>query len=280
MIPPWTTTFPPALNPDAYPPTLAPRGPMEFRAQRSAQMLLADPKISFEELIEYKHSTRMALADRLLEDLLRAVREQGSPLAQRAAAVLTHWDRQANATSRGAVLFATWAEMTDFDHLFAVPWSEADPLTTPTGLADPAAAVAALEAAATQVEANYGALDVPWGQVYRLRSGTLDFPANGAEGWLGVFRTLDFGPDPDQRFRAIGGDSFVAVIEFAHPVRARVLNSSGNASQPGFTPSGNQLEQFAAQELRPVWRSPAEIKRHLTQVSKLKPESASGTPLI
>jgi len=42
------------------------------------------------------------------------------------------------------VLFAFWAEAIDFDNLFANPWSDRFPLTTPDGLADPAGAVAAL----------------------------------------------------------------------------------------------------------------------------------------
>lgn len=266
--PPWTTTFPTVLSPNDYPPTLAPRGPMSFRAQRSAQMLMSDPKISFEELIEYKHSTRMALADRILDDLLTAAREQGSPLAQKAAEVLAHWDRQAEAESRGALLFATWAEMTNLDELFAVPWRETAPLTTPSGLADPAAAVALLEKAAIQVKSTYGSLDVPWGEAFRLRLGDLDLPASGAEGWLGVFRTLNFIPDQAQDFRAIGGDSFVAAIEFSQPIRAKTLTSYGNSSQPRLTQSHEQLKHFAAQELHPVWRSRSEIKQHLSLITR------------
>src|SRR5690349_23696774 len=42
---------------------------MHFRAQRSARMLMEDLKISFDELVRYKHSTRMELADRILDDL-------------------------------------------------------------------------------------------------------------------------------------------------------------------------------------------------------------------
>ena len=65
--PPWTTTFPLALNPAEFPPYMAPRR-MSFRAQRSARMLAEDKEISFEELVHYKHSTRMELADRILDE--------------------------------------------------------------------------------------------------------------------------------------------------------------------------------------------------------------------
>lgn len=260
--PPWTTTFPLALDPDDYPPYMAPRGPMNFRAQRSAQMLSEDEQLSFQEIVKYKHSTFMELADRLLDDLIPAAR-QGSSRARRAANVLNVWDRQADADSRGAVLFAFWAEAIDFDNLFANPWSDRSPLTTPDGLADPAGAVAALEVAAAKVEATYGALDVAWGDVFQLHSGGVNLPANGAEDPLGVFRSLWFAPTKDSHFTSQGGDSYTAVIEFSNPVRAMALTSYGNATQPGSPARDEQLKLFARKELRPVWRSRKEIAAHL-----------------
>ena len=84
---PWTTTFPSAISPEDYPPYIAPQK-MKFRAQRSARMLKANSKISLEEMIAYKHSTRMKIADRLIDDLLSALRQEGSPLALKVADVL------------------------------------------------------------------------------------------------------------------------------------------------------------------------------------------------
>lgn len=264
--PPWTTTFPSVLEPKDFPPYMAPRF-MHFRAQRSARLLMEDDRISFEELIQYKHSTRLELADRLLDDLIPAARRQGGELARRAAAVLEAWDRQADAESRGAVLFQAWfrelSRRCGTSGPFASPWNEASPLTTPDGLADPGLAVAALEAAASRVEASYGRLDVPWGDVYRLRRDQMDLPANGGPGSLGIFRVVDFDQAADGRFTAVGGDSYVAVIEFSTPVRAMALLSYGNASQPGSPHRTDQLPLFARKQLRPVWRTRQEIEAHL-----------------
>jgi acyl-homoserine-lactone acylase len=265
--PPWTTTFPSPIAPDKYPAYMAPRGPMDLRSQRSAKMLLEDEKISFDELMQYKHSTQVELADRLLDDLIPVAR-QGSEKARRAAEVLATWDRKVDADSRGAVLFAFWKQAMDDDRLFAKPWSEDAPLTTPDGLANPAEAVRVLEATATKVEVTYGALDVAWGEVFRL-PGEANLPANGADGALGVFRSVWFAPGKDNRFQAVAGDSFVAAIEFSNPVKAMALNSYGNASQPGSPHAGDQSELFARKELRPVWRSRSEIEAHLSSRQKL-----------
>jgi acyl-homoserine-lactone acylase len=266
--PPWTTTFPASLDPNRFPAYLAPRF-MHFRAQRSARMLAEDESVSFEELIQYKHSTRMELADRLLEDLIAAARSRGGEKARRAADVLAAWDRSAEAESRGAVLFQAFVRelnrRSGSAGPFAVRWSETDPRRTPRGLADAAVAVAALEAAAASVEADYGALDVPWGQVHRLRQGQVDLPANGGPNELGIFRVVGYAPGPEKRFRAASGDSFVAAIEFSSPVRARVLIGYGNASQPGSPHLSDQLPLFARQELRPVWRTREEITAHLAE---------------
>jgi acyl-homoserine-lactone acylase len=265
--PPWTTTFPRQIAPDKYPAYMAPRGPMSLRSQRSAKMLLEDKKISFAELMRYKHSTQVELADRLLDDLIPAAR-QGSAQARRAAEVLATWDRKVDANSRGAVLFAFWQQAMDDDRLFAKPWREDAPLTTPDGLANPAEAVRVLEATATKVEVTYGALDVPWGEVFRL-PGVANLPANGGDNDLGVFRSVWFAPGKDNRFQAVGGDSFVAAIEFSNPVKAVALNSYGNATQPGSPHAGDQLQLFARQELRPVWRSRSEVEAHLSSRQKL-----------
>jgi len=240
---------------------------MRLRAQRSARMLMEDESITFEELIRYKHSTRMELADRLLDDLLPAARKSTRDRVRRAAQVLSAWDRNADANSRGAVLFEAFVQEWNRSHsgsdIFARSWSEDSPLETPDGLADPATALEALEAAALRVETDYGALDVEWGEIHRLRMGELDFPANGGPESLGIFRSLSFRDLGQGLKQASSGDSFVMAVEFSNPVRAQALLSYGNASQPDSPFRGGQLQLFSRKELRPVWRTREEIEANL-----------------
>jgi acyl-homoserine-lactone acylase len=112
------------------------------------------------------------------------------------------------------------------------------------------------------VEAAYKALDVPWGDVFRLRSNNVDLAANGGPGSLGIFgfsislrrQMSDF----SFRWRF-----YVAAIEFSNPVKAMALTSYGNATQPGSPHIGEQLQMFARKQLRPVWRSRQDIVAHL-----------------
>lgn len=261
--PPWTSVYPPALDPKDFPPYLSPRG-LSFRAQRSIRMLREDESISFDELIAYKHSSRMELADRIVDDLIAAARKYGGEKAGEAADILERWDRTAEAESRGAVLFSVWYfEAGSGSDVFARPWSEDDPLGTPSGLADPKAAAAALEKAADTVQHQYGQVDVTWGNVYRLRIKNKDLPASGGPGHLGIFRVFGFTPDEDGFFRAVTGDSFTAAVEFGETVRAKALLSYGNSSQAHSPHRGDQLDLLSQNELRPVWLEKEEVEGNL-----------------
>ncbi len=266
--PPWSATFPKELEAYNYPDYLAPEE-MGFRPQRSVRMLDEDDSITFEEMVEYKHSTRMELADRILDDLIPVARRRGG-LAARAADVLDAWNREADADSQGTVLFEAWArELGVGPDVFGTPWDEENPRTTPDGLADPQGAVTALEVAAGRIEETHSALDVPWGDVYRFRIEGYDLAANGGPGALGAFRVMSFEPDGD-RFRTIHGDTFVAAVEFSDPVRAEVLLSYGNASQPGSPHRGDQLELLAEKELRAPWRTREEVEANLERSELLE----------
>ncbi len=260
--PPWTNTFPQLLDPEEFPAYMSPRG-MSFRPQRSARMIAEDENVTFDELRDYKLDSRMELADRILDDLFAAVEEHGDDLAKEAAQVLKNWDRQANAESKGAALFAAWAFDMGFG-MFAQKWDADRPRETPDGLKDEKIAAEKLSAAAEKIKNDYGAIDVAWGEVYRLRYAGKDLPANGASGALGVFRVVGYRQDKsDKKFAAGGGDSYVALIEFSDPVRAEVLTSYGNSTQPHSKHRGDQLELFSQKKFRKALRTRAEIEAHL-----------------
>lgn len=264
--PPWYSTFPVVVHPRDFAPYLAPEG-MGLRPQRSVELLRSDSSFTWQEFVRDARDTRMELADRLLDDLVPLARASASDDARRAADVLSRWDRATDAESRGAVLFVQW--WTDYGRRmgaksrFARPWSAQRPLSTPDGLADTAAALAALTSAAQAVTKSYGALDIPWGSVYRLREDTLDLPGNGASGEYGVFSVVNYQPSGNNRYRAVGGDSYEAVIEFSSPVRAMSLVAYGNASRSGSPHRTDQLSLFARKQFKPVWRTRAEVEAHL-----------------
>jgi acyl-homoserine-lactone acylase len=261
--PPWTCTYPPLLNPEKYPPYMAPRG-VSMRPQHALNMIRSDSSISFDELLAFKHNTRLETADRFLDDLLAAVEQYPDTAAARAAALLKQWDRCADASSTGYILFTRWYDKLD-PGMFRVPFDNARPVETPDGLKDPAGAVKLLAAAAAEVQQQFGRLDEPWGALARFRADGKDYAANGGDGGYGIFRVIDYTPDNDGKFRAAGGDSYVAVVSFGEKIKAQVLLSYGNASQPGNKHIGDQLGLLAEKKLRTPWLEREEIMQHLEE---------------
>ena len=263
--PPWYAADDPALDPAAYPEYISPGGPPSARARQSIRLLTGPERLTFEEMVERKHAEEKDLAPRLVPDLVAAARAEGSDRLRTAAAVLAEWDGSTRADSRGALLFEAWAQryLPAAEPAFQTGWSPDDPLGTPHEIGDPATALAALEAAADAVEARWGELDTAWGRANRLRRDGVDLPASGGPGEQGVFRVIGFA-DPGEGPRvAVFGDSYTAAIEFSDPIRARALTVYGNASKAGSPHRTDQLGYFSRQELRPVWRSRAEIEANL-----------------
>ncbi|MBK7833922.1 MAG: penicillin acylase family protein [Gemmatimonadetes bacterium] len=264
--PPWTVTWPLAFAPDSFAAYVAPRE-MSFRPQRSALMQLADSSVTLDELVEYKHSTRMALADRVLPDLLAAARATGDADARKAADVLEAWDRSTDAGSRGGVLFQAWVMQWYRDSKgkpFAREWRLDSALTTPSGLADAKVAAAALGAAARATVKDHGSLDVAYGDVNRLQFAGQDLPGNGGAGDpLGIFRVAYYAPGKDGKAAIIAGDTYYQAVEFSNPVKAKVLTAYGNATQPGSKHKGDQLELFSKKQMRDAWRTRSEVEAHL-----------------
>ncbi len=290
--PPWTSSFPQVASndPGHFPAYVSPRL-MDLRPQHAMRFLLSRPRFTTDELLAGKEQTDMLLAERVLPDLIAAARRSGDKIAARAADTLAAWDRNADAASKGAVLFERWWEIVASDPAIAKDdtigffsphpkfrsgWTASNPLETPVGLADAASCVPDLVKAASEVKARYGSLDVPWGGVHRTVLVTHDRsfqqsvpvsnePASGPADHFGPIRVIDSFPAPDGSgaMLSYGGDSYVQLVEFTpQGAQARALLGYGNSSRPGSPHITDMLPAFDAKTLLPVWRTLEEVKKH------------------
>jgi acyl-homoserine-lactone acylase len=238
-----------------------------FRSQHGHELVHNDRRFSLEDVVEAKHSMRMVLADRVKDDLLATLRSAGiSADAARAAAMLEGWDNTVAAESRGGVLFEAWwnryrAEVgSRRGDLHAVPWSVEEPTATPRGLGEPELAVAAFERAVAETSRRFGAWDVAWGEVHRVRRGDVDVPVGGCGGALGCYRVLSFREDADGRRAVDGGDGWVLAIEFGDEPRAYSVLAYGQSPDPDSPYHANQAAMFAENRMKRVHWSEAEIE--------------------
>jgi acyl-homoserine-lactone acylase len=237
---------------------------LSLRGQLAIELIGGDNKLSLEDVIRLKHSYRMLLADRVKPDLIAAVKAK-EPTGDVAAAIalLERWDNTAAPESKGAVLFELW--WADYSGLrppsrtplpdekrFAKVWSVAEPLKTPSGLADPDRAVASFSWAVAETARRYGSWDVAWGDVHRVRRGTVDVPVGGCASSMGCFRALAFTRETDGKLSASGGDGWILAVEFDDVPRAFSVLAYGESSRRDSPWFADQAEMFAKGQLKPV----------------------------
>jgi acyl-homoserine-lactone acylase len=278
------TTLEAVIDSGAWPDNF-PRPALGLRTQLSLRLVTSRRKVSLEDVVRLKHDQRMLLAERVRDDLVAAVRATGpqGEVAE-AIALIERWDGTVAPEARGGTLFEAWfrrylaadsAEPGTWQErrrrAFREPWTAADPVRTPRGLADPARAVTAFEAAIDELKTDFGRWDVAWGEVHRIRVGDLDLPADGCSGELGCFRVFGFRPSADGKWVVARGDAWVLAVEFGRDgPRAYSVLAYGESDDPASPHRTDQAAMFARGELKRVAFTEREIARQL--VRRYRPE--------
>ena len=271
---PWLTNLRQPLNPLDFPPYFEAGEAISLRSQHSLSLIDSDRQLSLEDVVRLKHSYRMVLADRVKDDLLAAVRGVPDAIVDDALAealrVLERWDNTVAPDSRGGVLFAEWwrlysEALAPDGELFAQPWMDNAPTSTPRGLAQPTLAASVFPGAVQTVVERFGSVDVAWGDVHRVRRGSVDEPAGGCAGRLGCFRVLNFRDEADGRRRAVGGDGWVVAVEFTSPPRAYSVLAYGQSSKDDSPHHADQAAMFARGEMKPVAYTREDVERQVVR---------------
>jgi acyl-homoserine-lactone acylase len=275
---PWFTSLRDRIDPSKFP-SYVEHHPLALRPQMALQMLESRDKFTVDNVREMKFNTHVLLADRVLPDLLAAgksvVDATQSADLQHGLDVLGRWDRQVAADSVGAVLFMRFWDTyrAAVPRPFARPWSDQQPASTPSGIADVVAALKALEQASAWTRARYGTEAVKWGDVHRFRFGDLDLPGDGADGSYGLFRVVRFDDQASGALSVAGqiapdrplagfGDGWVMLVHFTQPIEAWSVLAYGQSTRPGSPHGRDQIQLFANHQLRRIFFTEAEIRSH------------------
>lgn len=253
---------------------------LRLRSQRAIQLIDNNRKLSLEDVVRLKHDYRMLLADRVKPDLVRLV-TASSPtgIVADALQTLRRWNNTVAPDSRGAVLFEIWwgrysQGRTDAQR-YATAWHATDPVRTPRGIGDAPRAVEALAWAAEETVRRHGALDIPWGEVYRVRRGSVDVPVGGCPGALGCFRVLGYSRDTDGKYAANTGDGWVLAVEFGDQPRAYSVLAYGQSAKVESPWHADQAEMFAKGEMKRVAFAARDVDRQA--VVRYRPGANSST---
>lgn len=277
---PWYTNLKAPIDARQFPDDLTPNFNL-MRQQHSLLMLNGDEKLSLDEVMKRKYTTKLLLADRVKDDLLKLTRGQtvGGVDLEEAVRTLEAWDNTVGRDSKGGFLFTEFwkayckgtgaTKRTEAAKLYRIPWDEKRPAETPVGIGQADTARTALAATVKAMKAQYGKLDMPWGEVHRLRRGKLDVPIGGFadEGGFpvefGAFRILRYQDDKDGKRIANGGDSYVLAVEFTTPPTAYSISAYSQSSDPNSPHHADQSALFAQEKWKRAWFTEEEIAKNL-----------------
>jgi len=179
-------------------------------------------------------------------------------------ALLKSWDNTAGPDSVGSVMFEAWWEAyRQGDQEFAQVWTEAEPMQTPDGLASPDRAVETFREAVAETSQRWGRLDIPWGEVHRVRRGSQDMPVGGGSWRLGCFRVCHFEDAEDGKRTMNGGDGFVFAVEFGETPRAYSVLAYGQSGRPESPHYADQVNLFCGNRMKTVAFTETEIAQQL-----------------
>jgi penicillin amidase/acyl-homoserine-lactone acylase len=240
------------LKPRDFSPTLGIQTNMTNRAYRALETFGADRAITAEAFRKYKfdiaYSPHSGVAKMIAQ--VCAVDAHGDTDLRAAQSVLSHWDRRTNVASRGAALAVLMAE--------PVIHAREEGLAT-------VAPLDSLRAAIRTLKEHFGRIDPEWGQLNRIRRGTVDLAIDGGPD---TYRAVYGEPQPDGTLTAAGGDTFIMFVTWDKDGRlsSQSVHQFGSATLDATSPHyADQTPLFAKMQTKPVLFTEDELKNHIEE---------------
>lgn len=210
------------------------------RAMRALALYGGDESITDDEFVAYKFDKSYDPRSSFWRFVraVEAVDPAGDPLLEQAKTLVGSWSGRAELGERATALVVLGALKAGAGFRF-------------TGWKRPVRD--ALAEAARELMAAHGRLDVPWGEIQRLRRGEVDLPlAGGPDALRAVYAGDHFGADG--RLTAVGGDSYIMVVDWDGAGRLmplRTVHQFGAAtSRPDSPHYADQTAPFAAERFK------------------------------
>ncbi|RYD47621.1 MAG: acylase, partial [Sphingomonadales bacterium] len=223
------------------------------RGDRSIELMSAVAKFTEADLKRIKFDTAVASKGYLADwfKALMAVDPKGDAGLAAARDLLHRWDWNWDGKGPADALAFSVLRVPNRFHYERKP--APDPRTV-------------LAEASGYLNKHFGKLEVPLGQLIRLRQGKVDLPLDGGPDALRAATSYDEQPDGTLSIRH--GDSFVMFVTWdkAGRVRSESIQPFGAAStRPDSPHYTDQAKPFVEHKFKPVWFDPAELKAHATR---------------
>jgi acyl-homoserine-lactone acylase len=209
-------------------------------------------------MIAYVTDT-VVLKARLWVPALLGAAERHPDLADGAAGealeLLRGWDYHADSDSTAMTLFFAWYSRGDLSSIRDSSGITEDILQKQ---------LIELGAAAAELQAKYGSLEVPWGDILFLRHGGQEFPLSGG----GIFDVLRqaWGTREGGRLSVHGGSSYTMVVELSPTPKAVSCFPFGVSENPASPHFADITKLYSQKRLKPVWFTPEDVEAHAESI--------------
>ena len=272
------------------------------RGARAVELLAADDSVTVEEAMAYINDVHPYGSERWIAALRDAHEqlgpdpedEQTDPRDAGVVEALLDWDGRLARDSPGALLFDSWKRALR-EQLGADAYAELqggiDDLRASVEARAPKdieidddqrrALVAAVVAAAADVEADFGSLDAVYGDRYRAGRGEESWPVGGGGGGqvgLTTLRNMSWTDERDDHTRwGRGGQTSTQIVELSEPPRSWMYIPLGNSDRPDSPHYDDQAEKtFSPRQLKPTWWLPEALAEHVESRAVLEGAPGSG----
>ncbi len=228
------------LRPEDFPETMGVEMQMTNRGYRGLELLRPDTEISAEEFKTYKFDKTYSVNSELakLIEVWLAADFSGEPDMEAAQRLLADFDLEADKDDVHAAVAILAGE--------PVVWATMQGEPVPD-------AIQSLRDAVAHLKTHWGRLDVPWGEVNRLRRGDLDLPLGGGPDLMrAVYARL---PQEDGRLVAQGGDTMIYIADWAPDgkLKTESIHQFGSATLDETSPHyADQAPLYATQQFRQI----------------------------
>jgi penicillin amidase/acyl-homoserine-lactone acylase len=251
-----TTTGPDNPDPADYSSTLGIEMHMTNRGLRALELFGSDESITFDEFYQYKYDRFYSIESEMAKSVRMITEMTGSidPGLRPAVDLLVQWDLGTDRDNRATALAVLTVQPV---------LSDSEGVREPGELPDPALLMESLEETVQLLKDEHGRIDVPWGEVNRLRRGNLNLAVGGGPDVLhAVYGRLE----EDGRLRGFAGDSYVLLVSWDRDgtVSSQSIHQYGSATLDDSSAHfSDQSHLFVNRELKPVWMDESDILANL-----------------
>ncbi len=244
-----------------YPGYMAP-DQENFRGLHAIKLLEEQKeKLSLDGFLALAYDPFLPAFSYLIPELLAATKESNLTREAAALAILASWDYKTSKESMAMSLAHFYGE--NYQRVFRSLSRFAQP--NPTAKVPTSAEIKQVfQQTLTQMEADFGSWNIPWGEINRFQrlSGAIDADfddykpyvpiglASGNWGALAAFGAR--ATENTKRLYGYRGNSFVAVVEFGEKVRAKSVLAGGQQADPNSPHFFDQGQRYADAQFKEV----------------------------